>query len=120
MNRPGNASTTSPAPKHQSALLTARTLLLGAITIVLFAFICLFIAGNSLDTSPRIAAASSETDTRLNATRTTPAQARQSYGQLPLSFEANRGQASEAVNFVARGAGYTIALSPSQASFVLA
>ena len=34
-------------------------------------------------------------------------------GQLQLSFEANRGQADVSVNFVALGAGYLLALSPT-------
>jgi hypothetical protein len=49
----------------------------------------------------------------------TTEQAREAYGQLPMSFEANRGQADESVNFVARGAGYTLALSPTEATFAL-
>jgi hypothetical protein len=40
----------------------------------------------------------------------TTAREREAYRQLPLSFEANHGQADASVNFVARGAGY--ALSP--------
>ena len=54
------------------------------------------------------------------ATPRTTAQVRETYGQLPLSFEANRGQAIESVNFLARGPGYTLALSPTEAVFVLA
>ena len=54
-----------------------------------------------------------------NAPRTT-AQVRKTYGQIPLSFEANRGQGDESVNFRARGAGYTLSLSPTEALFVLA
>ena len=52
------------------------------------------------------------------AARTT-AQVREAYGQLPLSFEANRGQADESVDFVARGPGYAVALSPTEAIFAL-
>ena len=52
------------------------------------------------------------------AARTT-ARVREAYGQLPLSFEANRGQAAESVDFVARGPGYAVALSPTEAIFVL-
>ena len=52
------------------------------------------------------------------ATRTI-AQAREAYGQLPLSFEENRGQANESVDFVARGPGYALALSPTEAIFAL-
>jgi hypothetical protein len=36
-------------------------------------------------------------------------QIREAYGKLPLSFEANRGQAEESFNFLARGPGYTLA-----------
>jgi len=37
------------------------------------------------------------------------------YGQLPLSFEANQGQTDAQVNFLARGNGYALFLTPSQA-----
>lgn len=52
------------------------------------------------------------------ATRTT-AKVREAYGQLPLSFEANRGQAAESIDFVARGPGYALALSATEAVFSL-
>jgi hypothetical protein len=45
---------------------------------------------------------------------------REAYGKLPLAFEQNRGQASAATNFRARGAGYTLSLSATEASFLLA
>lgn len=48
------------------------------------------------------------------------AQVRDAYGQLPLAFEQNRGQADEATNFRARGAGYTLSLSATEATFLLA
>src|SRR5262245_15240444 len=41
------------------------------------------------------------------------------YGDLPLSFELNRGQADSAVKFLARGAGYNIFLTPTEAALVL-
>ena len=41
------------------------------------------------------------------------------YGKLPLSFEPNRGQTDARVQFVARGAGYTVYLSPTSATFAL-
>ncbi|HEX8688586.1 MAG TPA: SBBP repeat-containing protein, partial [Pyrinomonadaceae bacterium] len=47
------------------------------------------------------------------------AQARESYGRLPLSFEANAGQADSSVNFLARGAGYALFLKPDEAVFSL-
>ena len=41
------------------------------------------------------------------------------YGQLPLSFEANQGQTDSRVNFLSRGAGYSLFLTPSQAMLSL-
>src|ERR1044072_142745 len=40
---------------------------------------------------------------------------KKAYGQLPLSFEANRGQTNRAVKFLSRGAGYTLFLTPAEA-----
>src|SRR5437868_4917970 len=41
------------------------------------------------------------------------------YGRLPLSFEANRGQAPEEVQFLSRGAGYFAFLNKSGALITL-
>src|ERR1039458_8213301 len=41
------------------------------------------------------------------------------YGKLPLGFEPNRGQTDTRVQFVSRGAGYTIFLSPTSVTFAL-
>ena len=38
-----------------------------------------------------------------------------SYGNLPLSFEANEGQSDERVKFLARGQGYGLFLTPTEA-----
>jgi len=37
------------------------------------------------------------------------------YGKLPMLFEANRGQAGAQVNFIARGGGYALFLTPDEA-----
>src|SRR5580692_6304207 len=37
------------------------------------------------------------------------------YGHLPLSFEANQGQAPQPVQFVSRGKGYTLSLAADKA-----
>ncbi len=42
------------------------------------------------------------------------------YGQLPLRFESNRGQTAAGVRFLARGAGYTLFLTGSEAVLSLA
>ncbi len=41
------------------------------------------------------------------------------FGRLPLHFEANRGQAPPAVQFCARGPGYTLFLTPTEAVLAL-
>jgi hypothetical protein len=48
-----------------------------------------------------------------------PATASAAYGLLALSFEANRGQAPAQVDYVARGSGYSISLTPTQALLAL-
>jgi hypothetical protein len=55
-----------------------------------------------------------------NNSAETQASAREAYGKVGLSFEANRGQTDEQVNFLARGAGYTLFLTSAEAVFVLA
>jgi hypothetical protein len=39
----------------------------------------------------------------------------ESYGKLPLSFEANQGQTDCRVNFISRGSGYNLFLTPTEA-----
>lgn len=39
----------------------------------------------------------------------------ESYGRLPLTFEANRGQVDQTVRFLSRGLGYTLFLTPTEA-----
>jgi hypothetical protein len=39
----------------------------------------------------------------------------EAYGKLPLRFEANQGQTDDPVNFVSRGSGYTLFLTPTEA-----
>ena len=46
-------------------------------------------------------------------------QLRASYGQMPLSFEANRGQAGDSADYLARGSAYTLRLQATRASFQL-
>lgn len=48
-----------------------------------------------------------------------PAQLSDHYGQIPLSFEANRGQVHQDVNYLSRGAGYTVFLTPREAVLAL-
>ena len=41
------------------------------------------------------------------------------YGQLPLSFEANEGQSDAQVQFLARGHGYSLFLTSTEAVLTL-
>jgi len=41
------------------------------------------------------------------------------YGKLPLHFEANQGQSNEQVQFLARGSGYTLFLTATEAVLAL-
>jgi hypothetical protein len=47
------------------------------------------------------------------------AQINRSYGNLPLSFEANQGQTDKSVRFVSRGSGYSLFLTDSTAVLAL-
>lgn len=50
--------------------------------------------------------------TAATASPAAKAKAKRAYGKLPLRFEANRGQTDSQVKFIARGAGYTLFLTP--------
>jgi hypothetical protein len=69
---------------------------------------CLFVLAGLV--TPAIAATPSAASQPLVA----------SYGKLPLSFVANQGQADRRVRFMARGAGYSLALTDSEALLALA
>src|SRR5678815_2757270 len=49
----------------------------------------------------------------------TKARLNELYGQLPLSFEANVGQTDPRVDFISRGSGYTLLLTPREAVLAL-
>src|SRR5262245_36579320 len=53
------------------------------------------------------------------AARPTAAALRESFAQLPLSFEANQGQADAQVKFQARGPGYHLWLTGDEAVLAL-
>src|SRR5882757_820676 len=55
----------------------------------------------------------------LPAAAATDAHLSESYGKLPLQFEANRGQTHKDVRFLSRGAGYSLYLTAGEAVLVL-
>src|SRR6266480_7174478 len=56
----------------------------------------------------------------LPAAAATDARLSESYGRLPLQFEANQGQTHQNVRFLARGPGYGLYLTAGEAVLVLA
>ena len=55
----------------------------------------------------------------LPATAATDVRVSESYGKLPLHFEANRGQTDKDVRFLSRGPGYNLYLTANEAVLVL-
>jgi hypothetical protein len=53
------------------------------------------------------------------AAQPTAGTVRAAYARLPLSFERNDGQAAAGVDFLARGRGYTLLVSPTEAALAL-
>ena len=58
--------------------------------------------------------------TALEPSSAMKAEIESNYGKLPLSFEANRGQTDSQVKFLARGRGYALFLTPTEAVLSLA
>jgi hypothetical protein len=76
--------------------------------------------GRTAVSSDRLAIASTAPAARA-AKRSAPSQSKilQSYGSLPLAFEANRGQTDSRVKFLSHGAGYTLFLADGEAVLAL-
>jgi hypothetical protein len=104
--------------KHKrSKLLTTRRTLACSILLLALAFVAMLASTGSLtfetlfnrhfhSSSPSIS--KRPTPESPNETR---ARLERSYGQLPLSFEANQGQTDPKVKFLSRGRGYTMFLT---------
>jgi hypothetical protein len=92
----------------------------GTVSVLLAAFYICFFVGLPAEDAASHAAAS---DASRVAAHSTFANARprllETYGRLPLSFEVNRGQAPSQVDYLARGAGYTLFLTGDGATLVL-
>jgi hypothetical protein len=59
--------------------------------------------------------AASNSFTQKQSNDTTKSKVLQTYAKLPLSFEVNQGQTDRQVNFLARGNGYSVFLTPTEA-----
>jgi len=67
-----------------------------------------------LATSPK-----SEAATAIEVSSPEKVELQSSYGQLPMSFEANSGQTDDRVKFLSRGNNYTLFLTPNDAVLAL-
>ena len=74
-----------------------------------------FIAGTASQTAP----AASLANPSANGSTQSDAHVREAYGKLPISFEANQGQAGGDVRFLSRNAGFNLFLTPSEAVLTL-
>jgi hypothetical protein len=84
-----------------------------ALAFIVVASFGLFVRSARHSSTPTLPAPS-------QSSQLTTAQVRQAYGQISLSFEANHGQADAAFDFLARGAGYSLGVSPTEAVLTLA
>src|SRR5437660_3053938 len=75
----------------------------------------LLVLGGGLLLTPDVPSAPHSADAALS----NPAQIRAAFGHLPMSFEPNQGQSDSRVKFLARGNGYGLYLTPTEAALTL-
>ena len=83
----------------------------GCIAVILVLWGALLVSTES--TTQSVAPATTSADAAVKA------RISDTYGRLPLTFEANRGQTDPQVKFLARGSGYTLFLTPTEAVLAL-
>ena len=91
----------------RSDSVLSRTAVLSATVLSLLALV-LLTTNHSKQTSPRIATSA------MSDHRTQP-HVIEAYGKLPMAFETNQGQSDEQVKFLARGSGYSLFLTSTEA-----
>lgn len=69
--------------------------------------------------SPSPVSQSTASSAQDDSQRLAEGASREAYGRLPIGFEANQGQTDSQVKFLARGSGYNLFLTPSEAVLVL-
>ena len=89
----------------------------GVLAIGLAALLCLPAAAHPRTAAPLMARANARAARSPLSTVKKPLQS--GYGRLPLAFEPNRGQTARQVDFLARGSGYSLFLTPTEAVFSL-
>jgi hypothetical protein len=90
----------------------------GRFAVVVFLLLAMAASGLAVQaqTSPATLANQPATAVHTSASETKLADV---FGKLPLSFEANRGQADRQVKFLSRGSGYTLFLASNEAVLAL-
>jgi hypothetical protein len=98
-------------------VLSLRVRFLALPAVAMLGLVCwMFVPGSSSAWSVSADNTASVTgDGLVQADSSERARISEAFGKLPLSFEANHGQTDAQVKFVARGSGYTIFLTPSEA-----
>ncbi len=105
---------------------SARIVSVGLITIVLAGFVIAALWRNSAASAfANLGKLRGTADSTANAASGSEAGAeaksrvKREYGRLPMSFETNQGQAGPEVKFLARGRGYQVFLTESEAALAL-
>lgn len=105
------------ASKQQQIQIRLKRSILGCLALVFG----LTAPGSTLPLDANNSSVSStpRTVTQNQIDSATKAKVMEAYGKLPLSFEANQGQMDKSVNFMARGSGYSLFLTPEEAVLTL-
>jgi uncharacterized repeat protein (TIGR01451 family) len=102
--------------KQLTGLMMAMGLIINLIALPIFA--SSHLAPSNVVNKSRAASQTARSTTQPAAPASiqkTEARASEVYGKLPISFEANRGQTDPSVRFLARGSGYNLFLTPTEA-----
>jgi len=79
--------------------------------------------GNSLSSSSRkdngVSPSTSASSAQVENQTIAEGELKKAYGKIPIGFESNQGQTDSQVKFLARGSGYNLFLTPSEAVLVL-
>lgn len=115
---PNLTSSLSIRPSFQAELQKLLSLLLiSSLLLFYFRLPSLYSAKYALPPIPSKAAITNFKSSTLD--QASKAKITENFGKIPLSFEANRGQADNSVKFISRGSGYTLFLTGTEAIFNL-
>src|ERR1700730_6353079 len=96
---------------------------IGASLLITFALVALVYLllpnGRSVGAAPQLQPGGTSTKALDASMRADQKRMRMALGQLPLSFEMNRGQFDPQVRFASRGAGYKAFLTQTETVFIL-